>query len=131
MIVKEFLRNKVAIRLSVILVLALMMLSFSTQTNYHFVQFRVLAIPDSETARAIDEKIGSKSGIIESRADHVTSTYFCLLTADSGYTEDDFKAWFAKLGFEIACYSEGVQNIDVMISPHILKNCTEENEEMK
>lgn len=131
MIVKEFLRNKVAIGVFIILVSALMMLSFSTQTNYHFVQFRVLAISDAETARTIDEKIGSKSGIIESRADHVTSTYFCLLTAESGYTEDDFKGWFAKLGFEIACYSEGVQNIDVIISPHILKNCTEDAEEMK
>ncbi|MBK6953498.1 MAG: hypothetical protein IPO32_15705 [Crocinitomicaceae bacterium] len=91
-------------------------------------QFRVLAIADAETAKLIDQKIGSKAGIIESRADHITSTYFCLLTADSGYTEEDFKTWFAKLGFEITCYTKGVQNLDVMVSPHVLKNCTEEHE---
>lgn len=129
MSVKVILQNNITIHLSAIMLMAVMMFSFSHQTNYHFVQFRVKAISNAETAKLIDQKIGSKSGIIESRADHVTSTYFCLLTADSGYTEDDFKAWFAKLGFEIACYTKGVQNVDVMMSPHVLKNCTEEVEQ--
>jgi hypothetical protein len=128
MSVKKTIQNNFVIRFYSLLLLSLLMLSFSNQTNYHFVQFRVLAIADAETAKLIDQKIGSKAGIIESRADHITSTYFCLLTADSGYTEEDFKTWFAKLGFEITCYTKGVQNLDVMVSPHVLKNCTEEHE---
>lgn len=100
-------------------------ISWSGQTNYHFVQFRVITIPDADAARLIDEKIKSKSGVIESRADHITSTYFCLLNTDSGYKKEDFINWFSKLGYAITCYSKGVQNSDVMISPHILKDCVE------
>jgi hypothetical protein len=117
------------IRFYTLLLIGCLALSFANQTNNHFVQFRVLTIPDAETAKQIDQKMGSKSGFVESRADHITSTYFCLLSPDAGYTEEDFKTWFAKLGFEIACYTKGVQNTDAMISPHVLKNCTEESSE--
>lgn len=101
--------------------------SSSLQTQTYFVQFRVLTIPDAESAKLIDEKMMSKSGILESRADHVTSTYFCQLSAEAGYTKENFVGWFAKFGYEICCYTKGVQNTDAMTSPHVLKNCTEES----
>jgi len=96
------------------------------QADQFFVQFRITVIADSESALAIDTKMKSKSGVIESRTDYVTSTYFCLLSADVDYTKEDFENWFAKMGYSISCYSRGVQNSDAMISPHVLKSCVEE-----
>lgn len=100
--------------------------SFVNQQNQFFVQFRVTAIADNESAQAIDNKMKSKSGIIESRTDYVTSTYFCLLSADADYTKEDFENWFAKMGYTISCYNRGLQNTDMMVSPHILKDCVDE-----
>jgi len=97
-----------------------------TQSPNYYVQFRVITITDAETADQINQKLGSKTGFIESHADYITSTYFCLISLDSNYTEEDFVNWFAKLGFEITCYTRGIQNRDVMVSPHILKTCVEQ-----
>lgn len=109
-----------------ILLAAIILTSFvysSDQTSNSFVQFRILSPLNAESALKIDEKIGSKSGVIESRADYVTSTYFCLLSSEAEYSKEDFVTWFAKMGYEIACYSRGIQNIDPMVSPHVLKDC--------
>jgi len=100
--------------------------SFKFQTVQYFVQFRVSAVTDIESANAIDAKMNTKSGIVESRTDHITSTYFCLLSADADYTRADFETWFGKMGYTISCYSRGTQNVDMMASPHVLKNCVEE-----
>lgn len=88
-----------------------------------------MTIPDADAAAVIDQKIGSKSGVKESRADYITSTYFCLLTPDAGYTKDDFVNWFTKLGYGITCFTRGVQNTDVVVSPHVLKLCVEEEKQ--
>jgi hypothetical protein len=100
--------------------------SFDSQSVQYFVQFRIMAIPDSNSAAVVDAKMASKSGILESRTDYITSTYFCLLSADADYTRQDFENWFAKMGYTISCYSRGTQNVDPMVSPHVLKNCVEE-----
>ncbi|MBL7898833.1 MAG: hypothetical protein JNJ99_09885 [Crocinitomicaceae bacterium] len=125
--------NQAQIFKSVFIVLTSMfLLSFvhsSFQASNAFVQFRILSPLDSDSARKIDEKIGSKSGVLESRTDFVTSTYFCLLSPDADFTKEDFEEWFLKLGFEIACYNKGIQNIDAVISPHALKSCTDESEQ--
>jgi hypothetical protein len=114
-------------RITVLLVLFSMNCSFVKQANQFFVQFRVTVISDSDAALVVDAKMKSKSGIIESRTDHVTSTYFCLLSPDADYTKENFENWFAKLGYSISCYNRGLQNTDMMISPHILKDCVDEN----
>lgn len=106
--------------------MAIGFLTGATYQNAKFIQFRVLTIPSIEAAKEIDKKIGSKSGMIEAKSDHVTSTFFCLLSAESTYTKEDFKSWFLKMGYEISCFNAGLQNTDVMISPHVLKNCVEE-----
>ena len=111
-----------------VVVLFLMTASLSTQSNQYFIQFRVSAIADSEAARAIDEKMKSKSGILESRTDYITSTYFCILSADADYTREDFENWFGKMGYTISCYHKGLHNTDAMISPHVLKNCVEDEQ---
>ena len=100
--------------------------SFINQSNQFFVQFRVMTIADSESALQMDNKMKSKSGIIESRTDYITSTYFCILNAEADYTKEDFVNWFGKMGYTISCYSRGLQNVDMMISPHVLKNCIDE-----
>ena len=113
-------------RLGILLIVFAMNSSFVSQPSQFFVQFRITTFVVSEAALLIDNKIKSKSGIIESRTDYVTSTYFCLLSAEADYTKEDFENWFAKLGYSISCYSRGVQNIDMMVSPHVLKDCVDE-----
>lgn len=100
--------------------------SFVSQPSQVFIQFRISTVVDSEAAAAVDSKMKSKSGVIESRTDYITSTYFCILSADADYTKEDFEAWFGKMGYTISCYSRGLQNTDPMVSPHVLKNCVEE-----
>lgn len=114
-----------------ICLLALICIGFSsiTQQNSLFVQFRVLTIPSAESAQEIDKKIGSKNGVLEAKSDYVTSTFFCLLSPETTYTKVDFENWFSKMGYEITCFNSGMQNKDVMISPHVLKSCVEEKSE--
>lgn len=97
--------------------------SFCGGASNSFVQFRILTITDAKIAEQIDDKMSSRSGVLESRTDYITSTYFCLLTPDAEYTKDDFVNWFAKFGLKIACYFRGIQGTDVMLSPHELKKC--------
>jgi hypothetical protein len=106
----------------------LLVASLAAQPDQFFVQFRVTTIPDSEAAVVIDNKMKSKSGVVESRTDYITSTYFCILDAEADYTREDFENWFGKMGYTISCYHKGLHNSDAMISPHVLKNCVEEGE---
>ncbi|MBI3133772.1 MAG: hypothetical protein HYZ14_03765 [Bacteroidetes bacterium] len=117
------------IRIGICSIVFLTTTSFYFQSVQYFVQFRIMAVPDSESAKEVDEKMSSKAGILDSRTDYITSTYFCLLSADADYAREDFENWFAKMGYSISCYSRGMQNVDMMISPHVLKNCVEENGE--
>jgi len=96
------------------------------QSNQYFIQFRIIAVTDVKAAEMIDNKMRTKSGVVESRTDHVTSTYFCLLSPGTDYNKENFISWFSKLGYTIACFSKGIQNVDVMISPHVLKNCVDQ-----
>lgn len=99
------------------------------QSSNYFVQFRVLTIPNEDAANEIDEKMKSKKGVIDSNADHVSSTYFCLISPETQYGKEQFISWFAKMGYEIVCFTKGIQNVDAVTSPHILKNCVEEKTE--
>ena len=106
--------------------LVLFVQSFYAQSTQYFIQFRILSVADLRTAEMIDSKMKSKTGIVESRTDYITSTYFCLLKVDADYSKEDFENWFTKLGFSISCFTRGIQNTDMMVSPHVLKNCVEE-----
>ena len=93
----------------------------------YFVQFKINSVSDAEEATVIDNKIASKKGVISSRTDHVTSTYFCSISTENDYTIEDFSSWFKKLGYEISCYNSGSYGNTEMISPHDLKKCEENN----
>ena len=98
---------------------------FGQSTTY--VQFKILQVSNADEALRIDEKIKSKKGILTSKTDHLTSTYFCTLSYDSDYSENHFINWFKKLGYEITCFNKGVSGDGKMISPHELKECSESN----
>ncbi|MBD3636885.1 MAG: hypothetical protein HUJ25_06030 [Crocinitomicaceae bacterium] len=68
-----------------------------------------------------------KKGIISTHTDHITSTYFCILSGDMGYDFKEFENWFNKMGYEIKCFNKGIQGDGGMIPPHDLKNCEEIN----
>lgn len=97
--------------------------------SIYFVQFKIETVSSATDAQKIDAKISSKKGIVSSRTDHVTSTYFCSINNENIYSEDDFRNWFSKLGFEITCFNIGNYGNSTLISPHELKNCEENNKE--
>lgn len=103
-------------------------LNASAQSNI-FVQFRIVTPLDQQMAAEVDKKMSGKDGVLESRTDFVTGTYFCLLNPESTFTKENFVAWFTKMGLEIACYTKGIQGTDATISPHVLKTCTDEKTE--
>lgn len=96
-----------------------------TEQSY-FVQFKITTVSSNDQAMVIDQKMKSKSGIMISRTDYITSTYFCVLKPGIDYNQENFENWFSKLGYEISCFNKGIQSVDKSISPHILKNCQDE-----
>jgi len=93
----------------------------------YFVQFKILKVNSELEAQNIDKKLKSKKGIISTRTDHITSTYFATLSAEAEYDFDQFESWFQKLGYEISCFNRGIHGNGGMRSPHELKNCEENN----
>lgn len=96
------------------------------QNTRYFVQFKINSISTFEEAADINAKMASKSGVYASRADHITSTYFCYLQEGANHDEADFENWFKKMGYTITCFNKGVDTKDEVISPYILKNCQDE-----
>ena len=101
--------------------------SFGQDSPNYYVQFKIKSVGSLDAARQIDKKMAGKKGIISTHTDHITSTYFCTMSGDSGYVFDDFESWFQKMGYEIVCFNRGIQGDGGMISPHELKNCEESN----
>lgn len=100
---------------------------FGQDRPEYYVQFKVKFVSTAEQAKEIDKKMASRKGIITTHTDHVTSTYFCTLSAEVEYVFDDFENWFEKLGYEIVCFNKGINGDGGMMSPHELKNCEESN----
>ena len=92
----------------------------------YYVQFKINTIETFEQADEINTKMLSKSGIEASRADHITSTYFCYLKSGADYSQNDFENWFKKLGYTITCFNKGIETKKEVISPYILKDCQDE-----
>jgi hypothetical protein len=99
----------------------------SQDSPNYYVQFKVSTVSSEDEARVIDKKMKSKKGIITTHTDHITSTFFCTMTGDAECVFDDFKSWFEKMGYEIACFNRGIQGDGGMMSPHAFKNCEEFN----
>ncbi|MFT4600645.1 MAG: hypothetical protein ACI857_000821 [Arenicella sp.] len=93
----------------------------------YFVQFKINKITSELEAKTIDKKLSGKKGILSTKSDHITSTYFCTLSAEAEYSFDEFESWFHKLGYEISCFNKGLHGNGGMKSPHELKNCVEIN----
>lgn len=97
------------------------------QGTTYYVQFKVSSVADLESAELIDKKMSTKKGILSTRTDHITSTFFCTMSGDMTYAFEDFESWFKKMGYEISCFNKGIQGDGGMVSPHELKNCEESN----
>ncbi len=119
------------IKLILLLFASSILLSFTTKSSQdeplrYFVQFKIFTLTTYEQAQEIDEKMMSKSGVMASRTDFITSTYFCFLYPGINISEETFVNWFKKMGYEIGCFHKGIQNIDDSVTPHTLKDCTNE-----
>jgi len=103
---------------------------FSFKSDYnepsYFVQFKIFNVDSNADAGLIDNKMRQKSGIKMSRTDYITSTYYAVLNSGIDYTEEQFTNWFKKLGYTIGCFNKGIYQTDAIISPHKLKNCSDE-----
>ncbi len=117
-------------RLTPLVLLLITVLSYSfkpTQNDLrYFVQFKINSIETFEQADEINKKMLLHSGIEASRADHITSTYFCYLKSGSNYDQKDFENWFKKLDLNISCFNKGVDTKNEVIAPYILKDCKNE-----
>lgn len=118
-------------RLLPLLLLLVTVLSYSfkpVQNDLrYFVQFKIDSIETFEQADEINKKMISLTGIDASRADHITSTYFCYLKSGVNYNQTQFKNWFKEFNVTISCFNKGIDNKDEIIAPYILKDCTDEN----
>jgi len=117
-------------RLLPLLLLMFTVLSYSFKPAQHntsyFVQFKINTISSNNQAMVIDQKMRLKSGILITRTDYLTSTFFCVLKPQIHYSKAEFENWFNQLGYDISCYNSGIHRTDKMISTHILKDCQDE-----
>ncbi len=77
-----------------------------------FVQFYVIGMTEATKAREINAFMRQQPNILVSRADPNTRIYFAIFPETAGYNQEAFTALFNGLGYQIACYREGVQGID-------------------
>jgi hypothetical protein len=111
-----------------LLLIAVLSYSFKPAENNlrYFVQFKINTIETLEQVNEINKKMLLHSGIEASRADHITSTYFCYLKSGVDYNQKDFENWFKELNLSISCFNKGIDNKDKVINPYILKDCENE-----
>jgi len=117
-------------RLLPILLVLVTLLSYSfkpAQNNLrYFVQFKINTIETFEQADDVNKKMLLHPGIEASRADHITSTYFCYLKLEADYSQQDFENWFKNIGLSISCFNKGLDTKDEIIAPYLLKECKDE-----
>ena len=87
-----------------LLLIAVLSYSFKPAENNlrYFVQFKINTIETLEQVNEINKKMLLHSGIEASRADHITSTYFCYLKSGVDYNQKDFENWFKELNLSIS-----------------------------
>ncbi len=96
------------------------------QSETYFVQFKILTVDNVVQATQIDKEMRARLNIEVSRTDHNTSTYFCVLNHGSVVDQEIFEDHFKDMGYEISCFSSGIQFVDRVIPPQTLKNCQDE-----
>ena len=67
--------------------------------------------------------MSEQTGILASRADHHSSTYFCFANKSANLSQSDFSKWFKALGYTISCYNQVIDGEAPAVNIDILKNC--------
>ena len=105
-------------------------LSFSQSagetTDVGYIRIQLNDLTSREQEVAVDELIRSKPGVLMSRTDHNTDTYFATYSVDSGITETDFRTWITTVGFETFCAIQGYVTEGVKMT--FPKDCLEKEE---
>lgn len=100
--------------------------SFNTDNDisqFYFIQFKINTISTPEEGAKINNFMNKQSGIIGSRADYYTSTYFCYIDINSKLTKVEFENWFKELDLNISCFNKGIETVDKSLSLVELQNC--------
>ena len=63
-----------------------------------------------EQVTTLDDFVRSKNGVIITRTDHYSDTFFAQYNLNSGVTEQDFVSWITSQGFEAKCVVSGIRN---------------------
>ena len=90
----------------------------------NYIVLVVEGVNNPDQAKTIDQYIRTQTGVITSRMDYRTKSYFGVYKVSSGITLDDYKAWISGLGFTVKCgrtEKHGNGNIQ-LLKP---KDCTE------
>ncbi|MDH4471034.1 MAG: hypothetical protein QE487_00415 [Fluviicola sp.] len=63
-----------------------------------------------EQVTTIDNFVRTKNGVVITRTDQYSDTFFAQYNINSGVTEQDFVLWITSLGFEAKCVVSGIRN---------------------
>jgi hypothetical protein len=63
-----------------------------------------------EQVTIIDDFVRAKNGVIITRTDHYSDTFFAQYNLNSGVSEQDFVSWITSLGFDAKCVVSGIRN---------------------
>ena len=109
-----------------LIVISLSTLSIQNNSSRTFAQFAINQDITINQSAAIDAYMSALPGIVISRADHITKSYYCIMEVGTSISWNEFITHFDNLGYTISCYNTGVKGTDSLIDPITLKNCTDD-----
>lgn len=68
-----------------------------------YVRIQLNDITTQAQVQQIDQYIRSKAGVLITRTDDVSDTFYARFSTNDGLNGDQFQTWITDLGFEVKC----------------------------
>lgn len=99
----------------------------SGNSGVGYVRIQLGDITTTDQEVEVDDFIRAKAGVLMSRTDHNTDTYYAHFDRASGIAETDFLSWLQALGIQTYCMVSG--NRDGEPVKDFPKNCKEQKQD--
>lgn len=77
------------------------------QNDLVYIRIQLNDLTTQAQIQQLDQLIGSKPGVLVTRTDRVSDTFYARYLLSSGLTESQFASWIISQGFEVKCTVTG------------------------
>jgi hypothetical protein len=68
-----------------------------------YVRMQLNDLTSQEQVQQIDQLIRSKAGVLLTRTDDISDTFYARFLLSSGLNENQFQTWITSLGYQVNC----------------------------